>query len=124
MKPHLSILEHCAGPQDPTMLVARCSGVGRGNHMLMLTRRRLIVTAKSRLTRRMRVHLNLELHHLSDVSWSPEPALGGVWLAATAIDGVRERFWIEAVGAVEVHRIDKLLAEAFREPAVAAVLAA
>jgi hypothetical protein len=55
-----------------------------------------VVTAKSRLTRRLRLHLTLELHHLSDVTWTPEPTLGGVRLAVTAIDGVRQHFWIDA----------------------------
>jgi hypothetical protein len=85
--------------------------------MLMLTRRRLVVTAKSRLTRRLRLHLNLELHHLSDVTWTPEPAQGGVHLAVTAIDGVREHFWIDAD---DVTRVDELLDNVFRRATLTA----
>src|SRR5436305_4357988 len=107
MKPHLSVLKRCVGPRDASVLVARCSRTGgAGDHMLMLTRQRLVVTAKSRLTRRLRLHLNLELQYLSDVTWTPEPTLGGVRLAATAVDGVREHFWIRAT---DVTRVGELL---------------
>jgi hypothetical protein len=119
MKPHLSVLKRCVGPRDATVLVARCIRTGGGgDHMLMLTRRRLVVTAKSRLTRRLRLYLNLELRHLSDVTWVPEPDLGGVRLAVTAIDGVRDYFWIEAD---DVIRVDELLDNVFRRAAPTAV---
>jgi hypothetical protein len=118
MDSHLPVLTSCVGPRDTTVLVARCARAGAsGDHVLMLTRRRLIVTSKSRVLRRMRLHLNSELHHLSDVTWTPEQ--GGVALAATAIDGVREHFWIEAA---DVAHVDSLLAEVFRasQPVLAA----
>jgi hypothetical protein len=118
MEPHLSVLSSCAGPLDPTLLVMRCSRTGAsGDHMIMLTRRRLVVTAKSRFTRRLRLLLNSELHHLSDVTWAPEPHLGGVRLAATAVDGVREHFWIPTADA---QRVGELLSEAFGGVALAA----
>ena len=120
MDSHLPVLESCVGPRDTTVLVAHCTLAGAaGDHALMLTRRRLVVTARSRLTRRLRLHLNFELHQLSDVTWTPEPGLGGVALAVTAIDGVREHFWIETADAAAV---DRILAEVFR--AAVPVLAA
>jgi hypothetical protein len=119
MKSHLSVLSSCVGPRDDTVLVARCSRIGvGGDHMvLMLTRRRLVITASSRLTRRLRLHLSLELHDLADVTWTPEPDLGGVRLHATAIDGVREHIWIEAP---DVIRVGELLDNVFRGVALAA----
>jgi hypothetical protein len=118
MDSHLPVLTRCVGPRDTSVLVARCACAGAsGDHALMLTRRRLVVTSKSRVLRKMRLHLNSELHHLSDVTWTPEP--GGVALAVTAIDGVREHFWIEAADA---EHVDSLLAEVFRasQPVLAA----
>jgi hypothetical protein len=93
------------------MLIARCSLTGAGgSHMLMLTRQRLVVTAKSWLTRRIRLHLNLELRDLCDVTWTPEPRDGGIRLAMTAVDGVRERFLIETP---DVAGVDHLLSRLF-----------
>src|SRR5436305_13132058 len=111
MEPHLTVLSRCVGPRDATVLVAKCSRTGAGgDHMLMLTRTRLIVTAKNRLTRRLRLYLNLDLHHLSDVTWTAEPALGVVRLAATAVDGVREHFLIQAP---DVTRVGELFDNVF-----------
>jgi hypothetical protein len=76
----------------------------------MLTRYRLVVTAKSRLTRRVRLHLSLDLDHLGDVTWTPEPTLGGVRLDVTAVDGIREHFWIESP---DVARVGELLDRVF-----------
>jgi hypothetical protein len=120
MESHLSVLNSCVGPRDDTVLVARCSGTGAGGDdmVLMLTRRRLVITARSRLTRRVRLHLSLDLHHLADVTWTPEPDLGGVRLDATAIDGVREHLLIEAP---DVIRVGELLDTVFRGVALAAV---
>jgi hypothetical protein len=106
MEPHLSVLERCVGPGDATVLVARCSlADASGRYMIMLTRRRLVVTARNWLTRRLRLHLNLELRHLSDVNWAHEPRLGGVRLSVTAIDGVREHFLIDTADAVGVEHL-------------------
>jgi len=116
---HMPILRRCVGPRDATVLVARCSrrhhtlGGGR-SHLLLLTRRRLVVTAESRLLRRLRLHLNSALQHLADVTWTAEPALGGIHLSATAIDGVREHFWIRIDEPEQLERVDELLHEAFQ----------
>jgi hypothetical protein len=110
MEPHLSVLERCVGPREATVLIARCSLAGTGGgHMLMLTRRRLVVTTRNWLTRRLRLHLNLELRHLSDVNWAPGPRLAGVRLAVTAVDGVREHFLVDTDPA----GVDQLFAEVF-----------
>jgi hypothetical protein len=92
---HLTVLRHCVPPDDEAVLVARCLRSGsREFHLMVVTRRRLVVTAESRVLRRLRLHLNADPRHLSDVLWTPEPALNAVQLSATAIDGVREHFWL------------------------------
>jgi hypothetical protein len=115
---HLPILRRCVGPRDGAVLVARCTrpqhplGGGR-SHLLLLTPRRLVVTVESRL-RRLRLHLNSELHHLTNVTWTTEPALGGIHLSATAVDGVREHFWIKVVDRRLIARWDASLHQVFR----------
>ena len=116
---HLPVLRRCLGPRDRALLLAPCARsqrpLGRRGlgSILLLTRHRLVVTSESRMLRRLRLHLNADLNQLSQVAWTPEPEHGGVQLAATAVDGVREHFWIK-VGPVErVWRLDALLREAF-----------
>jgi hypothetical protein len=120
---HLSIFHRCVGRLDPPVLVARCSSADpcpntkrhrrHRRDMLLLTRHRLVVTAKSGLLRRLRLYLNCDLRDLADVNWVPEPELGGVRLAATAVDGVREHFWLDAGGPDAVSRLDALLRQVF-----------
>jgi hypothetical protein len=113
---HIPIFRRCVGQRDTPVLVARCRGTNAGtrhHQVMMLTRRRLVVTAESGLLRRLRLHLNSELRHLADVTWTPEPALGGIRLAATAVDGVREHFWVEAGTSDRVGRLDAVLRQLF-----------
>ena len=115
---HMPILRRCIGQRETPVLLARCGrpeqATPRGRHqVLMLTKRRLVVTAESRLFRRLRLHLNCELRHLADVTWTPEPALGGIRLAATAVDGVREHFWVDAGDAARVHRMAGMFGQLF-----------
>src|SRR3712207_6486930 len=94
---HMPIFRRCVSPDDTTALVARCLRPDqpmRGEFLLLLTSRRLVVTQETRVLRRLRLHLNTELRHLHNVSWNPDPRMSAVELAATAVDGVRERFWI------------------------------
>ncbi|GAA2717886.1 hypothetical protein ACFY2R_05130 [Micromonospora olivasterospora] len=113
---HMPIFRRCVGSGDATVLVTRCSRPERpvGEYLLLLTHRRLVVTRQSRVLHRLRLHLNAELRELSDVTWSPDPRLPGVELAATAIDGVRERFLIRTQHPKQVWQLDTLLHHAFR----------
>src|SRR5687768_7227309 len=107
---HVDVLRRCAGDRDSVTIVAACFGpnrpLGRGrpSNLLMLTRNRLIVTTQSPIMRRLRLYLNAELHHLTDVTWTPEPEKNAVQLALTAIDGVREHFWIRLASGAEMRR--------------------
>jgi hypothetical protein len=114
---HMPVFRHCVEPDDPAVLVARCVRPHRplqGEFVLLLTSRRLVVTHESRMLRRLRLHLNTDLGHLLNVTWTPEPRLSAVELAATAVDGVRERFWIKLDHPKQIGHLDALLGRAFR----------
>ncbi|HYN96510.1 MAG TPA: hypothetical protein VES42_21930, partial [Pilimelia sp.] len=114
---HLPIFRRCVAQGDAATLVARCLRPDRplrGEFMLLLTERALVVTRETRLLRRVRLHLNAELRHLHNVTWNPDPRLPAVELAATAVDGVRERFLIRAGHPKQVWHLDALFAHAFR----------
>jgi hypothetical protein len=125
---HIPIFRRCVGQRDEPVLVARCRSANirgsrsernarRRDQVLLLTRRRLVVTAESGLLRRLRLYLNSELRHLADVTWTAEPSLGAVRLAATAVDGVREHFWMEAGTPDRVRHLDHVLHQLFqRQP--------
>jgi hypothetical protein len=123
---HLSVFRRCVCADDATALVARCLRPDRplqGEYMLLLTYRRLVVTHETRVLHRLRLHLNAELGHLSNVTWSPDPRISAVELAATAIDGVRERFWIKVAHPKQVWHLDALLSHVFRPKAQRAAAA-
>ena len=114
---HTPVFRRCVGSGDATILVARCSSPDRpigGEYLMLLTHRRLVVTQQTRVLHRLRLHLNTELRELSNVTWSPDPRSQCVELAATAIDGVRERFLIRTHHPKQVWQLDTLLNHAFR----------
>lgn len=114
---HLPVFRRCVEPDDATVLVTRCLRPDRpmqGEFLLLLTYRRLVVTQETRLLHRLRLHLNTELRHLSNVTWNPDPRLSAVDLAATAVDGVRERFWIRVGHPKQVWHLDALFSHVFR----------
>lgn len=119
---HMSILRRCVESGDAPVLVTRCIRPERpaqGEYLLLLTYRRLVVTQQSRLLHRLRLHLNHDLRHLSNVTWNPDLGLPGVELAATAIDGIRERFLIRATNVGQMWQFDGLLGHVFRPRAAA-----
>ena len=73
---------------------------------------------------RLRLHLNSEIGHLGNVTWNPDPRLSAVELAATAVDGVRERFWIRVGHAKQVWHLDALLSHVFKPRAQRPLVAA
>ena len=109
---HLPIMQRCVPADDPIRLLARVDrSADRACYLLLLTARRLVVTGESLVLRRRRLHLNAEPRQLLDVLWTPEPTLGGLALAATAVDGVREHFWVRTG---DPHGVAETLTEAFR----------
>ncbi|MEV6691422.1 hypothetical protein AB0M35_08135 [Micromonospora sp. NPDC051196] len=114
---HMPVFRRCVGSSDATVLVTRCSRPDRpmsGEYLLLLTHRRLVITRQTRVLHRLQLHLNTELRELSHVTWSPDPRLHSVELAATAIDGIRERFLIRTQRPKQVWQFDALLNHAFR----------
>lgn len=113
---HLPVLRRCADPRDPLLLVAACLRLdqpGRGEHVLLLTRSRLVVTWRSRLTGRVLLHLNAGLRELTNVAWTSEPGQSTVEFAATAGDGLRERFRLNLTDQVQARRVELLFGEVF-----------
>ncbi|WP_245736433.1 hypothetical protein [Micromonospora pattaloongensis] len=114
---HMPVFRRCVAPDDVTVLVTRCLRPDRalqGEFLLLLTYRRLVVTQQTRVLHRLRLHLNTDLRDLGNVTWNADPRAGSVELAATAVDGVRERFHMKVGQPKQVWHLDALLTHAFR----------
>jgi hypothetical protein len=123
---HLPVFRRCLGV-DAVLLVSRCNRADRplaGEHVFALTRHRLVVTHESRVIRRIRLHLDAPIQELSDVSWTPQPGLTGIELAATAIDGIHERFTIRARHQGAVRQLEDAFGYVFGRAHAALVPAA
>jgi hypothetical protein len=119
---HMPIFRRCIDPDDTTVLVSRCyrpDAPMAGEFMMLLTYRRLVVTQETKVFHRLRLHLNANLRHLSNVSWSPDLGRSVLEVAATAVDGVRERFRLRLGEPEAVWRSDTLLQQVFRAPRTA-----
>jgi hypothetical protein len=115
---HMPILRRCVDPDDATVLVTRCTrpeAPMAGEFLLLLTYRRLVVTRETRVLHRLRLHLNANLRHLSNVTWNPDPRESCVEVAATAVDGVRERFRMRLGRPEQVWHFDALFKHVFTE---------
>ncbi|MEV8506622.1 hypothetical protein AB0368_17670 [Actinoplanes sp. NPDC051475] len=115
---HMPVFRRCVEPDDATVLVTRCSSPDRpmsGEFLLLLTYRRLVITQETRVLHRLRLHLNANLRHLSEVTWNPDLRHSAVEVAATAVDGVRERFRVRVDEPDRVWHFDALLNHVFRE---------
>ena len=100
---HLAVLRRGVDPDDPTVLAARHRG-----GLLLLTRHRLVVTRRTRILNRLRLHLNANLRHLSNLSWSADARQQALTVNLTAVDGVRENFVLQLADADEVWRAEAL----------------
>src|SRR3954471_21559672 len=114
----MPVLRRCVEPDEATVLVTRCISPNRalaGDFLLLLTHRRLVITQETRVLHRLRLHLNANLRHLSDVTWAIDLRGSVVDVAATAVDGVRERFRMRLAEPEQVWHFDALLQHVFRE---------
>lgn len=112
----MSVIRQCVDADDSALLLTRCLRPGRaaaGEFLLLLTHRRLIVTQQSRVLHRLSLHLNANLRHLSQVTWAADQDRAGFELAATAVDGVRERFWMNLGDRGRVHEVESLFQRVF-----------
>ncbi|MBM2617004.1 hypothetical protein JIG36_15700 [Actinoplanes sp. LDG1-06] len=113
---HMPIFRRCVEPDETTVLVGRClrpDAPLSGEFMLVLTHRRLVVTQETKVLHRLKLHLNANLRHLSNVSWSPAASRSAIDIAATAVDGVRERFRVRVAGPDAVWSMDGRLRQVF-----------
>jgi hypothetical protein len=119
---HMRIFSRCVEPDDTVVLVTRAQRSDRPHgpeFILLLTNRRFVATQESRVMHRLRLHLNAELRHLANVTWHSDPRLSAIELAATAIDGIRERFWIRAGRPRQMWHLDALFSHLFRRRVIA-----
>lgn len=120
---HMPILRRCVSPAEQTLLVARCHRPGGtamvGSFLLLLTNRSLVLTYETRLLHRVRLHLATDVRGLHHVTWTPDPRLRTVELAASTAEGVRERFWISVTDTRRIWHLDALFSHAFRSRTVA-----
>jgi hypothetical protein len=120
---HMPVLRRCVESDDTTVLVSRCvrpEAPLAGEFILLLTYRRLVVTHETKVLHRLRLHLNADLRHLSNVTWTPDVSHAVIEVAATAVDGVRERFRLRLTDPDAVWHFDTLLDHVFRAPRTAA----
>ncbi|WP_127499028.1 hypothetical protein [Actinoplanes solisilvae] len=123
---HLPVVRRCVEPDETTVLVGRClrpEAPMAGEFMLVLTQRRLVVTQETKVFHRLRLHLNANLRHLSNVSWSPSASRTALDIAATAVDGVRERFRMRLNDSDTVWHMDALLRQVFHAKSAQALAA-
>jgi hypothetical protein len=122
---HVPILRRNIRAGDQVSLLSRCvgsDGLGSGDHVLMLTGERMVVTRQSRLLGRVRLCLDAPVTAIENLRWSADPAGPGVELNFTVLEGPdaaephRWHFWLPASHAKRVWRVDALLARAFRRP--------
>jgi hypothetical protein len=119
---HADVLHRCAGIRDSVTVVASCFrpneplGYGTPRNVLMLTDQRLVIKVESPIVRRLRLHLNAELHQLTDVMWTDEPRRRAVQLALTAIDGATEQIWIRAADDAHLAQLHAAFRRAWPVP--------
>src|SRR4051812_9627051 len=109
---HMPIFRRCVEADDTTVLVSRCfrpDAPMSGEFMMLLTYRRLVVIQETKVLHRLRLHLNANLRHLSNVTWNPDLGRSALEVTATAVDGVRERFRMRLSEPETVWRFDSLL---------------
>ena len=119
---NIPIFRRCVESDDSTVLVGRClrpDAPMAGDFMLLLTYRRLVVIQETKVFHRLRLHLNANLRHLTNVTWSADVTRSAIEVAATAVDGVRERFRIRLAEPDAVWHVDGLLRNVFHRQAAA-----
>lgn len=119
---HMPSLRRSISNDDEVVVLAHCvrpDGQVSGDHLMLLTRNRLVVSKQSKVLSRVRVEIEAAMTELEDVRWAADPQLPGVELAFNA-GGDRHRFRIDATHGKHMWRLDALLAKQFRRPSAAA----
>jgi hypothetical protein len=95
---HVPVFRRDVGRHDTTLAVAQCVDPNRfinAGLVLLLTRRRLVVTRQSRLFDRVRPLISADLTELSEISWTPRDRIGLLDLRFT-VAGDRHHLWVRA----------------------------
>ncbi|MBA3488046.1 MAG: hypothetical protein H0T78_00605 [Longispora sp.] len=91
---HMPVFRRCVNYDDTAVLIAECHRTGSattGVYLMLLTERRMLVTRQSRISGRIRVHLDVSLDDLSDVVWLSNDRQSAIEFATT-IGDTRHRF--------------------------------
>lgn len=113
----IPLFRRCVGLGQTVLLVTRCGRLDRplsGDHLLVLTRERLVITTETRMLRRPRIHLDAAVADLRNVVWEPDPRLTSVELTLTRPDGLRERFLIRVRKPGSVWHLEAAFGYVFR----------
>jgi hypothetical protein len=113
----IPIFRRCVGLGQTVLLVTRCTRLDRlfsADHLMLLTRERLVITSESRLLRRVRLHLDVDVNELRNVAWEADGRLASIELSATAASAGRQRFRIKARRPGNVWHLDAVLGYVFR----------
>lgn len=113
----IPIFRRCVGIGQTVLIVTKCSRLDRpfsSDHLMLLTRERMVITSESRLLHRARLHLDAAVHELSKVVWEADARLTAIEFNATAPDGVRERFLIKTRQPGTIWHLDAALGYVFR----------
>ena len=95
---HVPLFRRDIARGDVTVLVAQCTAPNKlipGDLVLLLTRKRMVVTRRTRLLDRARPHLSAALRDLSDVAWQPRRRLGVIDLTF-ALEERPHHLWVRS----------------------------
>jgi hypothetical protein len=113
----IPLLRRRVGLDQTVILLARCGLLDRplsGDHTMLLTKTRMVVTAESRLLHRPRVHLDAAVTTLRNVVWTADMQLTSIEVSATTPDGARERFLIKVRKPGMIWHLEAALGYVFR----------
>jgi hypothetical protein len=113
---HFPLYRRCLAGTDPVLLVSRCllpEQPWTGEHLLALTRSRLVVTHESRVLRRIRLHLDTAVTDLDNARWTADSAGCIVQLTVAAGDDLH-RFQLRVRNARAQWQLEATLSYVFR----------
>ncbi|GIG63743.1 hypothetical protein [Phytomonospora endophytica] len=115
---HVPSLRRNLRSDDEVLMLTPCLRAGGGfpgEFLLLLSKRRLVMTRQSKLLNRIRLSVDAPIAELSDVKWTTEPSTPGIEVAFTYAEE-RHRFWISAQHSRHAWRLEAALARTFRRP--------
>jgi len=121
VKRHLPVFRRWAEPDQTVLLLVRCALLDRElsfDHLMMLTRERMVVTSETDLLHRARPHLDTAVADLVHPRWEPDRAGTSIEFTATASDGVHERFLIAPRHQDTLWHLDATFGYVFRPSGV------